>query len=615
VSLSVCLLTAHPAPRVAALLEPLRPYADEVVIAADARVDEDTLGGYAALADRVFAIDYSSYERHLAWLHAQCSGDWILRLDGDELPSDAFIKRLPELLATRRVQQYWVARAWLFPDAHRILAGEPWATDFLNRLVRNDGTLRFTGQMHAHAEPVAPAEYVEEPVYHLNLLTTSRQERREKAVRYEVQRPHLLAAGGGRMNEAIYLPELRRSLPTRPTPAEDHDSIARALDAATPLALASTSDVTRISLHDTYRWWEGRAVSDNAYQAHIEPLAPTLSLAPGEWRNVFLRVSNNGSERWPFRLEEQPLIRLAHRWLDPDGAPLEPHGARTPFPRVVEPGERVTVPVAVLAPSAPGDYLLEVDVVHELVRWFDCPRQLPARVERPDGLAPAGPRLTPTRPPRAQRLRRQRIPRIIHRVWLGDDPMPDEHVGFAATIAAHHPGWRQRLWTDENLPALGINATERARSRTHAELSNLARYEILHRHGGVYLDTDVACQRPLDPLLRGIDAFAALELPGRVGNAVIGAIPHHHIFARASREARETLGLGSHSPDANGPYFLSLIIEQEQSPTVAIFGPERFYPYLWDEPERRDEQFPDAHTVHHWAGSGRSPAAAVTPNP
>jgi hypothetical protein len=112
------------------------------------------------------------------------------------------------------------------------------------------------------------------------------------------------------------------------------------------------------------------------------------------------------------------------------------------------------------------------------------------------------------------------------------------------------------------------------------------------------VDTDVECRRPLTPLLRGIDAFAALEVPGVVGSAVLGSIPGHPAFARAARLARYTLGTGVHSPDANGPRFLSLIVEQDAN--VAIFGARLFYPYLWDEPERSHDPFPDAYAVHHW---------------
>jgi inositol phosphorylceramide mannosyltransferase catalytic subunit len=215
------------------------------------------------------------------------------------------------------------------------------------------------------------------------------------------------------------------------------------------------------------------------------------------------------------------------------------------------------------------------------------------------GRPPAGSgALVETPRPRLQRWRRSRIPRTIHRVWLGG-PMPAEHERFAETFAEHHPAWEMRLWSERDFAELAIGDAERERARTHSELSNLVRYEVLHRHGGVYVDTDVECRRALTPLLRGVEGFAALETPGRVGTAVLGAVPGHPTFARAARLTRQTLGSGVHSPDANGPGLLSLILEQEAG--LAILPAGMFYPYLWDEPERRDEPFPDAYAVHHWA--------------
>lgn len=514
-SLSICLITADPPARIAAILEPLRPYADEILIAADSRVDDELLAGYAAVADRLFKIEFRRAERHLAWLCSQCSSDWILRLDGDEVPSQAFIRRLPELLASRRVQQYWIPRAWLYPDADRVLACAPWAEDFVNRLMRNDGTLRVSGAQHTDTEPVTPRAYVEEPLYHLDLLTTPRQQRRDKVVCYEVARPHLLAVGGGRINEAFYLPELRDSLEFRPVPDEDRAAITLALKGShMPSPRTLVSNVPFISLKEMDSMWEGRAVCESAYRASIEPREPRSSLAPSEQRQLFFYVTNEGTERWPARLDEGPPIRLAYRWLNPDGNVHTPEGVRSAFHRRVNPGERIVTPLHVDAPSTPGEYLLEVDVVHEHVRWFDCPCRVPVCVEHPQGLPSTGPRLRETKPPKRRRWRRVRVPRTIHRVWLGDEPMPAEHERFGETFAQHHPGWTMRLWTDDDLAALDITAAERERARTPSELSNLVRYEVLHRFGGVYVDTDFECLRPLTPLLRGIDAFAALELAG-----------------------------------------------------------------------------------------------------
>jgi hypothetical protein len=616
-SLSICLITTDPASRIAAILEPLRPYTDEIVIAADSRVDDETLAAYASLADLLFKIEFCMAERHLSWLIAQCGGDWILRLDGDEVPSRAFVQRLPEMLASRDVQQFWVANAWIYPDAGRLLSKAPWSGDFVSRLFRNDRTLRVRGLQHLHADPVTPREYVEEPFYHLELLISNEERRRDKAIRYEVARPHMLAAGGGRINEAFYLPELRDSLEFLPVPDEDRAAITQALEGpAAPFTLALPEqhalieNVPSVSLEEMDRMWDGRVVRGSAYHASIEPRESVLSLATSEQRHVFFRVSNDGTEHWSSHIDAQPQIRLSYRWLNPDGSVHTPEGPRSPFCQEVNPGERILTPLHVNAPTTCGDYVLEVDIVHENVRWFDCSCRVPTSVRDPSGLPPTGARLSETSPPRLKRCRRIRIPRIIHRVWLGERPTSAEHERFGETFAQHHPNWEMRLWTDKDLPELDITAAEHERARTLSELSNLVRYEILHRYGGVYVDTDFECQRPLNPLLRGIDAFAALESAGRIGTGALGSIAGHPILARAARISRLTLGIGAHSPDANGPYLFSLIVEQEleREPNIAIFGTSLFYPYRWDELERRNDAFPDAYAVHHWKLSGRGGA-------
>ena len=67
-----------------------------------------------------------------------------------------------------------------------------------------------------------------------------------------------------------------------------------------------------------------------------------------------------------------PEIRLSYRWRTAMDEPLELVGLRTPLPCDLLPGERVVVPLHVLPPAEPGRYRLDVDLVHEHVRWFGC---------------------------------------------------------------------------------------------------------------------------------------------------------------------------------------------------------------------------------------------------
>jgi hypothetical protein len=571
-SLSICLITADPPGRVAAAVQPLRAYADEVVIAADSRVGEETLARYDTIADKLFRIEFVLAGRHLAWLCTQCEGDWILRLDGDEVASHALVKRLPEMLASRHIRQFWIRRAWLFPDSRRVLAEMPWSEDFVNRLTRNDGTLRISGRRHTDPESVTPREYIDEPLYHLDLLAGSHQRRLDKVVRYEATRPHLLAAGGGRLNEAFYLPELRTSLELSQVPDEDQARIAEALEGSPPSQSdVSIESVPLVSLATMDRMWEGRDVQGEAYRASIELLAPSLSMAPAEQRQVLMSVRNEGNEHWPSSIDERPLIRLAYRWLNSDGSVHTPEGPRSAFPRAVGPGDWLLTPLHVDAPGAEGEFVLEVDVVHEEVRWFNCACRVPVQVEHPSWRL-AEPRLREAKLPRSGddgKIAEVRIPNTIHRVWLGGMPMSEAHERLGQTFARHHPGWDMRLWTDDDLPALGISKTDQDRARTPAELANVVRYEVLRRYGGVYVDINIGCRSTLTPLLNGIDAFSVLEGGGRLGMTVLGSTPGHSVFERAARLARQMLGVyESPAASTNGAYFLGLIVEQEQNMTI-----------------------------------------------
>jgi hypothetical protein len=377
-SLSVCCLTGDPGPRVAAVLAPLRGIADEIVIAADARADQERLEQYAAAADRLLRVEFSYLERHLAWLHKQCAGDWIFRIDADEVASPSLVKRLPELIADCRVQQYWLPRRWLSPEEGHWLEEVPWWPDYQNRLVRNDGTLRFRGLLHTSAEPSLPAAYLEEPIYHLTCLLDDVQARRSRAIRYEVMRPGLEAPGGG-SSRRFYLPELYAHRKPVQVPREDAAAI-RAVLASETAPRAPLADVAVTPSAETDRYWAGRIVSADAYAVKLEPLEREPRMTVGEVRGIHVRVTNQGSETWPWDVHAGPEIRCAYRWLDLNETVLEPEGHRTSFPCTVGPGESVVVPVAVEAPAVEGAFLLEVDLVHERVRWFDSPCRIQVTV-------------------------------------------------------------------------------------------------------------------------------------------------------------------------------------------------------------------------------------------
>ena len=88
--------------------------------------------------------------------------------------------------------------------------------------------------------------------------------------------------------------------------------------------------------------------------------------------------------------------------------------------------------------------------------------------------------------------------------------------------------------------------------RQPAERADILRLELLHRHGGVYLDADFECLQPIDPLLEGVDCFLGLLDSGRVSNAVIGAVPGHGLLAKAMAEVQPRTTYGPVDREGTG---------------------------------------------------------------
>ncbi|HRQ73263.1 MAG TPA: hypothetical protein PLU35_09570 [Phycisphaerales bacterium] len=79
-----------------------------------------------------------------------------------------------------------------------------------------------------------------------------------------------------------------------------------------------------------------------------------------------------------------------------------------------------------------------------------------------------------------------KVPRVFHQVWLGGD-VPEGLLRVQQRMLELHPGWEHVLWTEDTLPPL-INAEQFDEAPEPQFKADVARYELLARFGGVYVD-------------------------------------------------------------------------------------------------------------------------------
>jgi mannosyltransferase OCH1-like enzyme len=184
------------------------------------------------------------------------------------------------------------------------------------------------------------------------------------------------------------------------------------------------------------------------------------------------------------------------------------------------------------------------------------------------------------------------IPRVFHQIWVGPDPFLEGFEDWRESWARHHPAWEQQLWTDYNLPPGLRNPQVYERDRRPVERADILRLELLYRFGGVYLDADLECLKPIDPLIDGLDFFGMEIKPGRVTNTVIGSVAGHPILDRALSEVTPQEPSARFDKTKSGPVFLDGVVKQFAPPT--IFPHKTFNPITPDEHR-------DAYSIHHCA--------------
>lgn len=194
-SVSFCVSTRGAARRVKRLVELVRPHVDEVVLSVHQDADE-TIEVCREVVDTLLVqapLEGRSPSSLVAWLLDHCGGEWILRLDDDELASAELLAALPELTASRRSAcAIALSRRWVYRDTRHWISAPPWGLEYQTRLLRNlPSVWAFTGEQHTEGVFLADRALVRSPIYHLDLMLNGFEARLRKRDEYETKAPDL----------------------------------------------------------------------------------------------------------------------------------------------------------------------------------------------------------------------------------------------------------------------------------------------------------------------------------------------------------------------------------------------------------------------------------------
>lgn len=212
------------------------------------------------------------------------------------------------------------------------------------------------------------------------------------------------------------------------------------------------------------------------------------------------------------------------------------------------------------------------------------------------------------------------IPKIVHYVWVGPSPFPEDAAVRVDAWRRMLPDYEFMFWHEGTIDftprfvrqAYGVGAYNR--------VANYVRFAALEQFGGVYMDHDVELLKPFDPMLS--DGFFAgfqtwdTTVVDVVNTAIMGAEPGHPLTRRMlaaldMRNGADEVGSGT------GPGLLSRVLREDgplapqDTPFdfhgVKLYPPCYFYPYEWFDSFDPACVTPDTVAIHHWAALWKKP--------
>ena len=212
------------------------------------------------------------------------------------------------------------------------------------------------------------------------------------------------------------------------------------------------------------------------------------------------------------------------------------------------------------------------------------------------------------------------IPKIIHQIHLGGSELPDQEKIWQQTWLTYNPDWELKFWDDKAIEKLSIkNKSQLERCNSYSEMSDILRFEILYQYGGLYVDTDFECLKPITELLSEQNFVIFNQGPRVLCGAFMASSKSNPDIKRLvdGIEEREKTHGHSSAHGKYGPGYLTdkLGIEAAyQSPEDWKPSGHLVYAYKKNpKSEKQDnshdslkQRYPKSYAIHHWHGSWKT---------
>ena len=204
------------------------------------------------------------------------------------------------------------------------------------------------------------------------------------------------------------------------------------------------------------------------------------------------------------------------------------------------------------------------------------------------------------------------IPKLIHQIWLSDKKLPKSCIPWMKSWKKYNPDWEYKLWDEDNIRELNINDFDVYSKKLNPGFrSDILRYIILKKFGGLYADTDFECLKSLPSNILKYK-FIAGNMFGNepcIGNSILLSSPNfilldnvlNHIKSKEYENDINFIIKNSGPENVTKEYFS---LEKFNKDKCLILPSNYFYPYPNFMLNKQVNKYMEIEEVsigiHHW---------------
>ena len=175
------------------------------------------------------------------------------------------------------------------------------------------------------------------------------------------------------------------------------------------------------------------------------------------------------------------------------------------------------------------------------------------------------------------------IPKIIHLIWLGGN-RPKKFDFLLDEIKRINYDYKVIEWDESNIDFTLINQDVFNKTENLGAKSDILRFELLYRYGGIYMDYDFLQVKNFDDLLIH-DFFAGSGDSNEVWNSILGSVKNNEIcynFLENVKNIKTPIKKYeiNRVMEETGPYLLTKIIKTGNfNSNLKILIGDYFFPF------------------------------------